>query len=833
VRKTLVALLAFIFGSTVFAFQVKETPSRFDAVRIEDPSSSLDVSTTAVGLLPASERLRTGWESFRAAHGDAWSIYLDRRSGAPLLVEGQGIPWHLGSDATLEFMETSLRTFIAGNRTLLLADDSELVLDRDASGWLTPEVWQIVFDRVIAGVPVAGERYLFTIGYGKLISFGTPRWSRIETSPLPDLDSREAQELLSAHMRLEAADVVDVVDKGTLQLIPLRAGPPAGPNAGAVGSGYGSALVWRVAVRVEGELGTWVALVDAHTGAIRSFVDDNRYARIKGGVYPISDDQICPDGCEQANYPIPFANIMINGSPQTANAMGLFTCTPAGSGATTTLAGPYIRVLDNCGPISQSVSCDNDLDLKTSGGIDCAVPNGSSAGNTHSARSSFYHLNRIAEHARVWLPSRTWLTSQLTDNVNIPSTCNAYWSGSSVNFFKSGGGCRNTGEIAGVFLHEWGHGLDQNDGGGFDNPSEAYADITALMTTHVSCVGRGFFQGGNCGGYGDACLNCTGIREQDWDQHASHTPATPSGFAATHCVSGGGPCGKEEHCEAHISAEAMYDLAVRDLTAAGLDPASAWQLADKLWYKSRLGSGGNAYNCALPLSDGCGATTWFSKLRSVDDDDGNLANGTPHAAAIFAAFNRHKIACGAAGDPSNQNTTTCPALGAASLSVTAGSSSARLMWTAVAGATGYKVLRNDAGCQAGWTSVATAPGTAFIDSGLANDFAEYYTVQAVGSNPACDGPLSNCQTVTPQPFAGTVKLDAAVYAGMEKKWTVQAERFELNDGAGKAWTDTEKRAGADGKTKLTQDDAPPQTLYRVKAQPGTPFLLQVPLRMKQ
>jgi hypothetical protein len=84
-----------------------------------------------------------------------------------------------------------------------------------------------------------------------------------------------------------------------------------------------------------------------------------------------------------------------------------------------------------------------------------------------------------------------WLTQQLIDNVNLNQTCNAYWNGTSVNFFKSGGGCRNTGEIAGVFLHEWGHGLDSNDGGGSDNPGEAYADITAICP-RASCVGRGF-----------------------------------------------------------------------------------------------------------------------------------------------------------------------------------------------------------------------------------------------------------------------------------------------------------------------------------------------------
>ena len=105
----------------------------------------------------------------------------------------------------------------------------------------------------------------------------------------------------------------------------------------------------------------------------------------------------------------------------------------------------------------------------------------------------------------------------------------------------------------------------------------------------------------------------------------------------------------------------------------GLDQATAWNLADKLWYKSRLGSGGNAYNCALPDSDGCSAGSWFHKLRVIDDNDGNLTNGTPHAAAIFAAFDRHKIACGAASDASNQNTSTCAVLQAPTLSATAGS----------------------------------------------------------------------------------------------------------------------------------------------------------------
>ena len=40
--------------------------------------------------------------------------------------------------------------------------------------------------------------------------------------------------------------------------------------------------------------------------------------------------------------------------------------------------------------------------------------------------------------------------------MNINQTCNAFWSpgAGTVNFYRSGGGCRNTGEIAGVFQGE-------------------------------------------------------------------------------------------------------------------------------------------------------------------------------------------------------------------------------------------------------------------------------------------------------------------------------------------------------------------------------------------
>jgi hypothetical protein len=247
--------------------------------------------------------------------------------------------------------------------------------------------------------------------------------------------------------------------------------------------------------------------------------------------------------------------------------------------------------------------------------------------------------------------------------------------------------------------------------------------------------------------------------------HANHTPSTPGGFIQNNCSGGGGPCGKETHCEGYLAGEAVWDLAARDLPAMGLDPATAWQTAEKLFYLSRAGSGGDAYNCALPNADGCGTSSWFHRFRVADDDDGNLNNGTPHAAAIFAALNRHKIACGNASDPSNQNSATCPALARPDVAAAAGSNSVTLSWFPVAGAQSYRVLRNDLGCNYGQVIIdrVAAPATGYTDTDVSNNFPTFYRVQAVGASDACDSPVSECVSVSAQPFAGTVKFGQPTY----------------------------------------------------------------------
>ena len=88
-------------------------------------------------------------------------------------------------------------------------------------------------------------------------------------------------------------------------------------------------------------------------------------------------------------------------------------------------------------------------------------------------------------------------------NVNIASTCNAFWNGSSVNFFQAGSGCNNSGEIRDVVQHEWGHGLDGNDGVPPVDAAtgEAIGDYIAFFVDNDSCVGQSFTPGPGTGPY--------------------------------------------------------------------------------------------------------------------------------------------------------------------------------------------------------------------------------------------------------------------------------------------------------------------------------------------
>jgi hypothetical protein len=91
--------------------------------------------------------------------------------------------------------------------------------------------------------------------------------------------------------------------------------------------------------------------------------------------------------------------------------------------------------------------------------------------------------------------------------------------------------------------------------------------------------------------------------------------------------------------------------------------------------------------------------------------------------------------------------------------------------------------------------------------------------------------------LTTEPLGGIqigremLRLSDAQVARWEKEWGGgRVERFELAGGAGKTWTESEQQAAASATRVLTQEDPPPQTVYRVSVKPGDPLMIKVHLR---
>jgi hypothetical protein len=179
--------------------------------------------------------------------------------------------------------------------------------------------------------------------------------------------------------------------------------------------------------------------------------------------------------------------------------------------------------------------------------------------------------------------------------VYVEGSCNAFYSSSdrSVNFYRAGGGCPNIVFIGDVVYHEYGHGLTNQlyQAGGSSDPDgamhEGFSDYIAGAITGQPLIGRGFTGPG------------TYLRTLDNNRRY---PDNWNG---------------ESHNDGMILSGALWDLRQMLESRPGY--------ADTLWQYAKYGYG-------LDFD------SYFWDMLAVDDDDGNIDNGTPHAYEIYHSF---------------------------------------------------------------------------------------------------------------------------------------------------------------------------------------------------
>jgi hypothetical protein len=678
--------LALLTAAGAFALQPSADAAPALSWRPAPDLPLLDVSPTLDQRPLDGFAARAELAGFRARYGDEWQVRWDLRADRPHLLQGRGLAFVPGSanrmtageaglgagePVTLEVLERRARALLAELPELLGVGDLDLRLER-ASSFLgdDPESpWFVELAQYHQGVRVEGASVFFRGNHGNLVQFGADRVAPVEIDARP-ASSRDAA-FAAAWRELglpSRARLAELVEPGELlfRVVAPEGEEPGERFTGVAGSGYRHRLVWRFVFRLEGDDSTWEVTFDAQAERVLAVRDltVSTAATVTAGIYPTTNTD------PEVVVPLPFATVS-NGSTQNTDAAGVYDYT--GGTATCTLDGQFFKMTDNCGAISLADSVDGNLAFGASGGTDCSTPGVGGAGNTHASRSGFYHLTNINRKAITFLPGNSWLLSKVTANMNINLTCNAFWNGSTLNFYRSGGGCSNTGEIAAVFLHEWGHGLDTNTGGAAseNGSGEAVGDTFAFLETRDPCIGQNFQPGINC----PNCTACTGVRDvADFGLAGPAVIAKPANVAdnaGINCdrfitVFGGvncpyltnqglgfayqGPMGYEGHCESVIASSANWDLTQSLVATLGTEPG--WAAMDRIWYSSltasksayELVSGGKCNPGATV--DGCAATNWYTAFLAADDDDGNLANGTPNGCRIWSAFDAHGIACG-------------------------------------------------------------------------------------------------------------------------------------------------------------------------------------------
>jgi len=333
----------------------------------------------------------------------------------------------------------------------------------------------------------------------------------------------------------------------------------------------------------------WRAFVDAHTGIVLWRQDIIDYQAIAGDITSQIQSITAYDTLTTVRLPNNYV-YADNTISATSNAQGHFRFNTAGADPVTLdayLSGPYMEVYNQIGGeafFTALVPPGDSLEILWNDDY-----------STLPERNAFYHGQIVHDFIKRLDPTMTLMDFQMRCVVNADGSCNAFYTpwDQSINFYREGGGCPNMAQIGDVVYHEWGHGLTDQQylAGGSYGPdgamNEGFSDYLAGTISGQPLIGRGFF------GPGSYLRNI---------HNRNRYPDDWTG---------------ESHNDGLIIAGALWHL--REMLA------SRPGYVDTLWHFAKYGYG-------LDFND------YFWDLLAVDDDDGNIQNGTPHANEIFHCF---------------------------------------------------------------------------------------------------------------------------------------------------------------------------------------------------
>jgi hypothetical protein len=373
--------------------------------------------------------------------------------------------------------------------------------------------------------------------------------------------------------------------------------------------------------------------VDAATGNVVfvrneiSNIDVNGTVRgwASAGLYP--PDQTYPEAALSLQGIPELKAGIVGGSSAFADRNGAFTITNAGTTAVTVTSGTNaatdsrggrwvdVRPQDGAVRLFDSVSVTPPgpaiLTLNSAGSGD---PSGNAAIASLTAQlNAAITIDATHNYFKDRAPGYAGLDIAIPANTGVTGTCNAFYSASSnsVNFYNAGGSCVNT-AYSSIISHEYGHFIVNSLGLAQSSFGEGFGDTTAAMTWNDGITGRGWTAG---------------------DPNSFGRDAVAANIQYPCSAS----CGGEVHCCGQQLAAIWWQLRTAYGTLLG-DPTGLelCRSEEVAWSLITLG-GINSSNSAGPRT--------AVEMLTVDDNDGNLVNGTPHYDQICPVFASHSISC--------------------------------------------------------------------------------------------------------------------------------------------------------------------------------------------
>ena len=403
-----------------------------------------------------------------------WGLFFNERTGIPSLALGTPVAASSG-----DLQQSALDVL-----SQLSCDPTQLVYRTSVQD----KYQRLVFDQYYQGLKVLYASSFVKFYNNQVVSFGSNYIPSIELAIQPSISIAAAKS--SAQMGLEG-DVISSNCFSSLFVLPV-------PTNDAMVSH----LVYEVVVNTRDSYNIphhYIAYVDAHSGQVLERKNTVHHA--EGNPKKMSEELLVDvqvNGDLYMTNPYdPISTQGLNNVYVTVNATqyqmdtngGASLPVNAGSSATIRLAGPYSSTNTN-GVVPQKtvtlVAGANTISLSD-------VAN-------DKEMSAYKSVNRVHDFMKSWMPTFTGMDFQLPTNIDLTSgTCNAFYDGSSINFYAIGGGCNAASLVADVIFHEYGHGINDNyyqSLGSFWNNGamgEGYADFWAVSGTNNPVLGAGFY----------------------------------------------------------------------------------------------------------------------------------------------------------------------------------------------------------------------------------------------------------------------------------------------------------------------------------------------------